>query len=305
MTITVELIHATADELYSQGIKPTQISVRKALGKGSFSTISEALRIWRAEQETVAELAQVVLPQEIAERADILVAQLWDTAQSIANDKLIEEREALATARTNMDMEMADMAEVVATLESEQADMAEQVERLEAKIKELQAQRDGLQSELAQSRTECTHLSDKLTDREKHTEELEKRVGELTGENKGMIAEIARLTSRNQFKNDEIKRLEAELDKTALLHQAQSEVAKKELEAVRAELSEVVKDNAKLQGKLELSADNQAKADKTIESQVDKIAELTVMIAELKAADKTAERPARVKTTKKPTAKAE
>lgn len=107
-------------------------------------------------------------------RADTLVAQLWDTAQSIANDKLIGEREALAAARTNMDMEMADMAEVVATLESEQVDMAEQAERLEAKIKELQAQRDGLQSELAQSRTECTHLNDKLIDREKHTEELEK-----------------------------------------------------------------------------------------------------------------------------------
>lgn len=261
------------------------------MGKGSFSTISEALRSWRAEQETVAELAQVVLPQEIAERADTLVAQLWDTAQSIANDKLIGEREALAAARTNMDMEMADMAE--------------QAERLEAKIKELQAQRDGLQSELAQSRTECTHLNDKLIDREKHTEELEKRVSELTDENKGMTAEIARLTSRNQFKSDETKRLEAELDKTTLLHQTQSEVVKKELEAVRAELSEAVKDNAKLQGKLELLADNQAKADKTIESQSNKVAELTAMVAGLKAANKTAEKPAGAKTTKKPTAKAE
>lgn len=74
---------------------------------------------------------------------------------------------------------------------------------------------------------------------------------------------------------------------------------------MRAELSEAVKDNAKLQGKLELLADNQAKADKTIESQSNKVAELTAMVAGLKAANKTAEKPAGAKTTKKPTAKAE
>ena len=44
MAITTQQIHAIADQLHEQGIKPTLAEVRKALGGGSFTTISEAMK---------------------------------------------------------------------------------------------------------------------------------------------------------------------------------------------------------------------------------------------------------------------
>ena len=65
MAITTEQIHATADQLASEGIKPTQTAVRERLGGGSFTTIVEALKTWRQEQHTTAQLAEVVLPNDL------------------------------------------------------------------------------------------------------------------------------------------------------------------------------------------------------------------------------------------------
>ena len=43
MAVTREQIFAVADELDAAGQKPTLAAVRKALGGGSFTTISEAM----------------------------------------------------------------------------------------------------------------------------------------------------------------------------------------------------------------------------------------------------------------------
>ena len=44
MALTIQQVHNTADQLQEQGIKPTLAEVRKALGGGSFTTISEAMK---------------------------------------------------------------------------------------------------------------------------------------------------------------------------------------------------------------------------------------------------------------------
>ena len=50
MAITKEQIFAVADELDAAGQNPTLASVRKQLGGGSFTTISEAMNEWRARK---------------------------------------------------------------------------------------------------------------------------------------------------------------------------------------------------------------------------------------------------------------
>ena len=49
MAITKQDILAVADALDAEGVKPTLAAVRKKLGGGSFSTISEAMKEWKAE----------------------------------------------------------------------------------------------------------------------------------------------------------------------------------------------------------------------------------------------------------------
>ena len=51
MALTIQQVHNTADQLQEQGIKPTLAEVRKALGGGSFTTISEAMKSWRQDNQ--------------------------------------------------------------------------------------------------------------------------------------------------------------------------------------------------------------------------------------------------------------
>ena len=95
MAITKDQIIETANQLASENIKPTQTNVRERLGGGSFTTIAEALREWRADQDQTAQLQQVVIPSDITDRTQVLIAQVWETAQTLANDRLVKEREAL------------------------------------------------------------------------------------------------------------------------------------------------------------------------------------------------------------------
>lgn len=285
MAITVEQVHQVADELHSRGIKPTQMNVRNALGGGSFSTIGEALKAWRAVQDNNAQLAEVAIPAEIGDRAELLVAQIWEVAQKIANEQLQNERKELEHKENLMRAEIEEMMAVVVALENEQEKTLGELERTQALLDDSNRQKDGLQAELTEIRTECTQLNDKLTDRENHNKELEKRVSELTDENKGMIAEIARLTSRIQFKDSDIKRLTADIDTKKQKHQK----AEAELQAVKAELSELAKDKATLTGRADTLSEQLAKAESTNQAQVIKIEQLTAEIATLKASSNKAE----------------
>ncbi|WP_201598270.1 DNA-binding protein [Psychrobacter fulvigenes] len=105
MAITIQQIHATADQLQEQGIKPTLAEVRKALGGGSFTTISEAMKSWRQDNQEEEQLRQVELPSGIAERLQSLGADMWQTAIDIANDRLVKEREALESIKTKAQAE--------------------------------------------------------------------------------------------------------------------------------------------------------------------------------------------------------
>ena len=132
MAITIQQIHATADQLQEQGIKPTLAEVRKILGGGSFTTISEAMKSWRQDNQEEEQLRQVVLPSGITERLQSLGADMWQTAIDMANDRLIKEREALESIKTKAQVEVDEAQEAVKTLESEQSDLLMQLDEVTA-----------------------------------------------------------------------------------------------------------------------------------------------------------------------------
>ena len=118
MALTIQQVHNTADQLQEQGIKPTLAEVRKALGGGSFTTISEAMKSWRQDNQQEEQLRQVELPSSIAERLQTLGADMWQTAIDIANDRLVKEREALDGIKAKAQAETDEAQEAVKTLES-------------------------------------------------------------------------------------------------------------------------------------------------------------------------------------------
>ena len=77
MAITKEQIFAVAGELDAIGQNPTLAAVRKALGSGSFTTISEAMNEWRALKTSEAVPMREPAPKTVHDKLSELGADLW------------------------------------------------------------------------------------------------------------------------------------------------------------------------------------------------------------------------------------
>ena len=142
MALTTDQVHAAADALAERGERPKLTAVRRELGGGSFSTISEAMQSWRARHAEEIALQQVEVPESIKTRLDALGAAVWETATGEADARLQAERAALDQAREDAAAQVSEAQEAVRALE------AEAVER-DRKIETLVAERDG-QSRIAE-----------------------------------------------------------------------------------------------------------------------------------------------------------
>ena len=111
-------IWAAADALVKAGERPTLAAVRKAVGGGSFTTISEAMAEWRARQ-AVAEPVREPAPVAVSQHAAVLVSELWAQAQAIAHERLQADREALEVTRVEMARERAEAVELADLLAGE------------------------------------------------------------------------------------------------------------------------------------------------------------------------------------------
>lgn len=95
---TKEQIFAAADALFTEGKSTTLAMVRERLGGGSYTDISQAMQLWRANQQTTAPMREPA-PSVIAERLNEFGSELWAMALELANGRLQAEREALEQAR--------------------------------------------------------------------------------------------------------------------------------------------------------------------------------------------------------------
>jgi chromosome segregation ATPase len=129
MAITKEQIFAAATDLAATGAAATLAAVRKAVGGGSYTTISEALKEWRALQPAETAI-QERAPQALSDRLAGVINETWTIALDMANDRLKTEREALEGVRIELEQsrkEAVDLADQLsADLEQAQATIAQQ-----------------------------------------------------------------------------------------------------------------------------------------------------------------------------------
>ncbi|EAM8210919.1 hypothetical protein FHE25_20165 [Salmonella enterica] len=98
MAITTEQIMKAANELDQEGQNPTLARVRKKLGGGSFTTISEVMIEWRA-QKTRSAPTHEPAPQAVTDRLAAFGDDIWTLALEIADAGFTSEREALEKSR--------------------------------------------------------------------------------------------------------------------------------------------------------------------------------------------------------------
>lgn len=143
MAITDADIHAAADRIAEAGQQPTLAAVRKALGGGSFTTISEAMKGWKAAQAAAAAPLREAAPAAITERVSDIAGDIWVLALSLANDRLAAEREFLKEARRDLEhaaneaVELADQVSIELEAAREQINLqAVEIEKAKTQISE-------------------------------------------------------------------------------------------------------------------------------------------------------------------------
>lgn len=264
MALTIQDIHATADRLAEQGIKPTLAEVRKALGGGSFTTISDAMKSWRQEQQIEQQLQQIDLPSSIEERLKSLGAEMWQSAINMANERLAAEREALAVAQT-------EAREAVKMLEAEQAELLEQLDAHQAKAE--QATDDAIQSRIALETATAQHKADTDTikqqlDDTQHKLELEQQ--------RSSTAQQALDELRVKF--DETSAQLTQSRENIATYHAQSAAQTAEIERLKSELAESKDLNTQKAAKIEQLANELANKTGRLEVTTEQLATLTAKI---------------------------
>lgn len=263
MAITREQILETASKLAEQGIKPTQTNVREALGGGSFTTISEVLREWRQEQETVTQLQAVVIPHHITERTQTLMAQIWETAQAIASERLANEREALAHKEALINAEIDESNKIIETLENEQSELTAQLDTLNNENSSLNTRNNELENIVNSLKTQLNAEKDRANQATAQVNTLQVKIDEQTAKIERLTAELA--TAQAAVTNATAQATE---------HAQRADNAISELQAVNIE-------NARLQGKSDTLADQLTKAESLTANQAEQINKLTAQVAKL------------------------
>ncbi len=172
---TKERVFEIADELDSKGVNPTLAAVRKGLGGGSFTTISEAMTIWRTRKAAKDRPVIEPAPQAISERITELGAEIWTLAVELAYGRLETERETLSSARAQIEAEKKEAAELADQLTDE-------LDAAKNRVASLEAAEIAARSEANRLREQVTSLNERVLVGETRIVEIEKRVLDLNGE---------------------------------------------------------------------------------------------------------------------------
>ena len=195
---TTTRIFEIADELDAAGHNPTLASVRKALGGGSYTTISQAMAEWRARKAAKETPVQEAAPQAITELLEQLGADIWTQALQICNGRLSAERDALENDRQGIEAQR-----------QEAADLADQ---LSSELEAARQESTDLRKQLDVAQSTVKGLGDQLRDRERdlavaevRADEIKTRAAQLTDQLKAATAQNAQLlqtiTDMQQAKN--------------------------------------------------------------------------------------------------------
>jgi chromosome segregation ATPase len=198
MAITLQDIHAVADSIAAEGGKPTLAIVRKALGGGSFTTISEGMQAWKIKHQaqTIVTPLREAAPAAVSERLSAFGGEIWAIALELSNARLQSEREALEQVRQELaqtQQETIDLADQLnEELEQAQALIKQQAETLDKAGNEAKTKSNELESEKS-ARLEAERKSEiaiaGLTETHQQISALNLHINELKTENKAFRTE--------------------------------------------------------------------------------------------------------------------
>lgn len=144
MALTTEQIHAAADKIDAQGLRPTLAAVRQLLGTGSFSTIQMAMKSWESKANGEGNEAEEMpeTPDAVSAAAERFTAEIWRIAERLAGERYQAERaeaqQAVEAARLEAAQAAETADELAAQLDAEKREREQaqnEVKRIEQLLK--------------------------------------------------------------------------------------------------------------------------------------------------------------------------
>ena len=127
--VSDEMVFDVAEQLTAKGEKVTNRAVWSAIGGGSMTTISNALRRWRENQELKVSLSieRSPLPTAMLDVLHHAAAQLWEAAQAETKAELEQLAQAtnarIAEAHSERDEALAELQATAEELEQTKAEL--------------------------------------------------------------------------------------------------------------------------------------------------------------------------------------
>jgi hypothetical protein len=175
MALTRDQIFAVAERLDATGVNPTLSKMRKELGSGSFTTLSEAMAEWRARKEVKAAPVVEPIPEPVVTRLSELGTAIWAAASELAEKRLAAEREALKTARSDIEREKQDALELADQVTAE-------LDKLQRHVASLESSAAKKQQDLADLRDQLSLAKERAAIAEARAVESGKRADDLKDE---------------------------------------------------------------------------------------------------------------------------
>jgi len=258
--LTVEEIHAAADGLDAQGLRPTLQAVRKALGRGSFTTISAAMSSWRPPQASVTS-AEEPVPGAVSERADVFAAQLWALAVAAADDRMAAQKQELAAERAELvatrDEAVALADAITAELDEHRAASATQVQQLTERLEQAavnlaaaQEQGEGYRAEAEQAKVTAAELTGTLAALAAERDRLSSELAAAHRDKEQLAAERAELLAGRDEAVALADATTAELDQQRAASATQVQQLTQQLNQAAADAEQAKVSAAELGGKL-------------------------------------------------------
>jgi hypothetical protein len=183
MAITKKAIFDAADALDAGGQRPTLAALRKAVGGGSFTTISEAMKEWWAVRALREAPVREPAPAVVGERLGVVADEIWGLALQVANERLAGEREAFDAARVQAEQEKVEAVELADAVTAE-------LETLQGKLSALEEGEHTARREAVALREQLTASRERAATAEARAAEIERRADDLN-------AELARVNAQN------------------------------------------------------------------------------------------------------------
>lgn len=191
MAITKDAIFKVANDLDAQGLNPTLAAVRKALGGGSFTTISDVMTEWKAKKAAKQASVNEPTPPALQEQLSALGADLWAMAISAASARLDAERQGFESTRMELETQRN---EAVALADQVASELEASKVSAHALLKEhaaLKATVEAMQTTLASASERAATAEARATEITRRADDLKAELDKVHVQNSELIKALA------------------------------------------------------------------------------------------------------------------